>query len=430
MIRWKNYPRSVLAVLLAIHVLAHIDRNMLLGFSPQITRDLALSNAQYGLLVGAVWVLSYGVMAVFMGTLADRFSRTRVMAVGMLIWSVCTAASGAAQNFEQMVAARFLVATGEAALVPAAVSLLTELFSAQRRSTAVGVFFMGIPLGVGFSFLLAGTLGVTQGWRGTFHLLGLIGVAIAVCLLWFKDRRDAHEATPRGAPFAQQVRGTLDAIRSTPAVLWTIIGFAVVNVVFAGLSFVQLWLVRERGFDAADIARQIGLLQILFGVLGSAVGGVLGDRLGNRLRGGHANVIVAMILLCVPLMVAYRFAQPGSPLFYIGMCASFFLPLALYGPALSIMHSLTPPQMRSTVTGFAMLLVNIFAIALGSAAVGAISDRMNAAGSAHALTTALLGTDLLVFASVGFFLLVVAKVRAINPSPTGGHIAPQCQRSQ
>ncbi|WP_019447327.1 MFS transporter [Cupriavidus sp. BIS7] len=430
MIRWKNYPRSVLAVLLAIHMLAHIDRNMLLGFSPQITKDLALSNAQYGLLVGAVWVLSYGVMAVFMGTLADRTSRTRVMAVGMLIWSVCTAASGAAQNFEQMVAARFLVATGEAALVPAAVSLLTELFGAERRSTAVGVFFMGIPLGVGFSFLLAGTLGATQGWRGTFYLLGLIGVVIAACLLLFKDRRDAHEASPCGAPFVQQVRSTLDAIRITPAVLWTIIGFAVVNVAFAGLSFVQLWLVRERGFDAAAIARQIGLLQIVFGVLGAAVGGVLGDRVGNRMRGGHANVIVAMILLCSPLMVAYRFAQPGSTLFYIGMCASFFLPLALYGPALAVMHASTAPQMRSTVTGIAMLLVNIFAIAVGSAAVGAISDRLNAAGSSHALTTALLGTDLLVIVSAGVFLLVAAKVRATNPSPAGEHIAPQWQRSQ
>ncbi len=91
---WKRSPSAVLITLLVIHVLAHIDRNMLLGFSPQITEDLALSNAQYGFLVGAVWVLSFGFMAVFMGSLADRFSRTRVMAVGILIWSVCTAASG------------------------------------------------------------------------------------------------------------------------------------------------------------------------------------------------------------------------------------------------------------------------------------------------------------------------------------------------
>ena len=103
--RWKDSPRVVLAFLLLVHVVAHIDRNMLLGFSPQITHDLALSNAQYGFLAGAVWVLSFGVMALVMGSLADRFSGTKVMAAGILIWSVCTAASGAAQNFERFAAA-------------------------------------------------------------------------------------------------------------------------------------------------------------------------------------------------------------------------------------------------------------------------------------------------------------------------------------
>src|SRR5262252_10326866 len=97
-VNWKGSPRAVLITLLVIHVLAHVDRNMLLGFSPQITRDLAISNAQYGFLAGAVWVLSFGFMAVFLGNLADRFSRTKVIACGILIWSVCTAASGAAQN--------------------------------------------------------------------------------------------------------------------------------------------------------------------------------------------------------------------------------------------------------------------------------------------------------------------------------------------
>ncbi|MGH8785367.1 MAG: MFS transporter [Cupriavidus necator] len=186
---WKESPSTVLAGLLVIHVLAHVDRNMLLGFSPQIIADINISNAQYGFLVGAVWVLSFGFMALFMGSLADRFSRTRVIAAGVLIWSACTWASGHAQSFEQMVVARFFVASGEAALVPAAVALLAELFSAKRRSSAMGVFFMGIPFGVGCSFLLAGTFGAEHGWRTTFYALGLIGVVIAVLLAFLKDDR-------------------------------------------------------------------------------------------------------------------------------------------------------------------------------------------------------------------------------------------------
>ena len=403
--RWKDRPHAVLIALLAIHVVAHIDRNMLLGFSPQITKDLALTNAQYGSLAGAVWVLSFGFMAVFMGSLADRYSRTRVMAVGILIWSVCTAASGAAQSFEQMVAARFLVATGEAALVPAAVSLLVELFSVRRSGTAVGVFFMGIPLGIGLSFLLAGTLGATQGWRGTFTMLGIVGVAIGVPLLFLRDRRDAQGEAERGAPFLQQVTAVMSTLRASPTVLMTIVGFVLVHMVFAGLSFAQLWLVRERGFDAAAIARQIGGLQIVFGILGSVVGGVLSDRVARRIKGGHAGFMVLLIALCGPLMIAYRFAAAGSALFYAGMCAGFFLPLATYGPALALIQGLTPNRMRSTVTGFTMLLINVFAVAIGNVTVGAVSDRINAAGSTSGLTTVLLATDILAISAALFFAL-------------------------
>jgi len=409
--RWKDSPRAVLLALLALHVLAHIDRNMLLGFSPQITQDLALSNAQYGFLAGAVWVLSFGVMAIFMGSLADRFSRTRVMAAGILIWSACTAASGAAQTFEQMAFARFLVASGEAALVPAAVSLLAEIFSSERRGSAMGVFFMGIPLGIGLSFLLAGTLGAAQGWRGTFYLLGVVGVAVALPLLLLRDQRGDHSDDERGAPFVEQVRAVLATLRASPTVLWTIVGFVLVHFAFVGLAFDQLWLVRERGFDAAGIARQIGGLQIVFGMLGAAVGGVLSDRLAKQIKGGHAGFLVLMIAICGPLMIACRLAPAGSALFYVGLCASFFFPLAMYGPALALIQGLTPNRMRSTIAGFTMLLINVFAIALGNVAAGAISDRITAAGSSHALTTVLLATDILAVAAAVFFMLAARGPR-------------------
>ncbi|HQR22284.1 MAG TPA: MFS transporter [Burkholderiaceae bacterium] len=420
--RWKEKPYTVLAALLAIHVLAHIDRNMLLGFSPQIIRDLALSNAQYGFLAGAVWVLSYGVMAVVMGNLADRFSRTRVMAVGILIWSACTAASGAADSFEHMVLARFLVASGEAALVPAAVSLLVEVFQARRAGTAVGVFFMGIPLGIGLSFLLAGTLGAAEGWRGTFYLLGVVGLVIGLPLLALPDRRTTEAGTARGPSFLTQLRAAWAAIHGNPTVLYAIIGFVLVHTVFAGLSFSQLWLVRERGLDAAAIARQIGGLQIVFGILGAAVGGVLTDRLAGRLKGGHAGFAVLLIALCGPLMIAFRFASTGSFLFYVGMCAGFFLPLAAYGPSMALIQGLTPDGTRSTVTGFTMLLLNVFAIALGNLAVGAVSDRMSAAGASNALTLSLLATDILAISAAAFFVLA-ARGSRVRAAPAGVVVA-------
>jgi len=421
---YKKSPIVALAALLFIHVLAHIDRYMLLGFSSQVIGDLRLSNAQYGFLVGAVWVLSFGVMAVFLGTLADRFSRTRVIAGGLLIWSVCTAASGFAQNFEQMVAARFFVASGEAALVPAAVALLVEMFSEKRRGTAIGVFFMGIPLGVGFSFLLAGTFGATHGWRPTFFALGVVGILIALPLAFLKDERKYTAQHERGAPFLAQVRGALGVLAGNPTLLAVTVGFVLVHFAFAGLAFAQLWLVRERGYDAANIARTIGELQLVFGTLGSVAGGVLGDRFSKRLPGGHLGFMLLLVAICGPLMIVYRFVAPGSALFYVGMCAGFFLPLALYGPTNTVIMSQVPAHMRSTISGFNMLLVNVFAVAIGNLAVGTISDALSRSGFAAPLTYVLLGTDVLAVASgLCFFIAARRGFRTKMPMGHAEHAA-------
>ncbi|MGF6602979.1 putative MFS family arabinose efflux permease [Paraburkholderia sp. GAS448] len=416
---WKNRPGAVLATLLTIQLLGQIDRNMLLGFSPQITRDLALSNAQYGLLGGAVWVLSYGVMSVLMGTLADRFSRPRLIAVGLLIWSVCTVASGTAHTFGQMVAARFLVASGEAALIPAAVALLYEVFAPQRRSAAIGLFFMGIPLGIGCSFLLAGTFGAEHGWRTTFFALGAIGMAIAVPLSMLREHRGGQPQDARGEPFVAQVGAVVALLRGNQTIVLTIIGFVLVHMVAAGFSFAQLWLVRERGFDGAGIARTIGVLMIVFGTLGSVAGGALGDRYARRLPGGLATFMLILVLLAAPLMIAYRLAPAGSPMFYAGMCAGFFLPLALYGPAITVIQSLTPPQMRSTITGCSMLLINVVAFAIGSFAIGSVSDALARAGVSAPLTKVLLGADIVAIASALFFLMAAMRLCSKAPAPQG-----------
>jgi MFS family permease len=394
---WKKSPTAVLLAMLFIHLLAHIDRNMLMGFSPQITKDLTLSNTQYGFLVGAVWVLSFGFMAMFMGSLADRFSRTRVIAAGVAIWSVCTWASGYAQTFEQMVVARFFVASGEAALVPAATALLTELFSERRRGMAMGIFFMGIPIGIGCSFLLAGSFGATHGWRGTFYALGVTGILIALPLILLKDERGQLAAKERGAPFVEQVRAVLATVFGNAALRTTIAGFVLVHLAFVSLAFTQLWLVKERGMDAADIATRVGALQLLFGIAGCVIGGALGDRLTRNFSGRQASFMT---------------------LFYVGMCAGFFLPLAVYGPALSLILGMTPSHMRSTVSGLTMLLINVFAISLGNLSVGAAVDSLSRAGFSTPITAALIVVDVLTACSILFFARAasaVAKTARTNP---------------
>ena len=408
---WKKSPCAVLATLMVIHLLAQVDRNILLGFAPQITGELAINNAQYGFLVGAVWVLSYGVMAVFLGALADRHSRPRVIGAGMLVWSACTIASGYVQNFEQVVAARFLVATGEAALVPAATALLMELFSEKRRGTAMGLFYLGIPLGIGCSFLLAGTLGAAHGWRTTFHFLGLAGIVIGLPLMLMSDKRSSHAVQERGASLTTQMAAVFAELRNNRVVRYTVAGFVLAHLVYPGISFAQLWIARERGMDPATIATTMGVMQIVFGSLGALAGGVLSDRLAPRFKGGPASVLVLLVLVSAPFMIAYRLVPADSPLFYVGMAVGIFMLMSLYGCATTAIQGAVPVRMRSTVMGCSMLLLNLFSVALGTFVVGWISDVLTTAGVASPLSRVLLVSDILALLLGGLFFYVAARIK-------------------
>ncbi|MBA5606428.1 MFS transporter [Duganella sp. FT3S] len=404
-----RYPKLVLTVLLFINIIAYVDRSMLLGFSPQITQDLSLTNTQFGFLSGAAWVLSYSVMVLVFGTLADRYSRTVIIAGGMLIWSFCTAASGLANGFGAMLAARFLVAAGEAALVPSATAILADLFDQRRRSTANGLFFMGIPLGIGLAYLLSGTVGASIGWRGTFLVLGGLGVAMALGVALVRDTGPRGHAA-RGENFLPQLGAVLRCIRSQPALILVLAGFVVVHLVLAESTFLQLWLVRERGAAEAQIARQIGMLQIAFGCVGAAGGGYVADRLARGSRWRLALFPALSTLLCAPLMLASRFVAADSALLTVGLAASAFLPFSVYGSALSLIQGSVPGHLRASIVGFTMMCINVIALALGTLLLGFASDRMAAFGVAHPLTTVLMGTDMAVGLAAVCFGLAARQI--------------------
>jgi len=394
----KAHPQSVFAVLLFINIIGYVDRSMLLGFSPQITRDLELSNTQFGLLTGAVWVLSYGVMAVVCGALADRHSRTRIISVGMLIWSACTAASGFADGFGQMVLARIFVASGEAALVPAGTALLADLFDERRRGTVNGLFFTGIPLGIGLSYLLSGTVGSSLGWRNSFIVLGALGIVMAVALWLVKDDARASDASSdpvevRHRRPGAHLRAVLRLLDERRELIYAIAGLVCVHFSLASNYFVQLWLTRDLGADPATIARQIGVLQIVFGCLGAGLGGVISDWIVRKTRFNAATFPIAALLLCLPLMIAGRFAAVGQGMLYAGLAASFLLPFSVYGSSFSIFQKSAPPALRSTITGVAMMSLNIVTMALGTLFAGWLGDRLASTGNATPLTWVMLAFD-------------------------------------
>lgn len=163
---------GVLTLLTLPNMLNFADRFLMQGFAVDLTADLHLTSLQFTLLTGFIFTTFYTLVGLFMGALADRVHRPRLMAAGIIAWSTLTAVTGVVRNFAQLGLARLFIGVGEATLTPAALGLLGDTYVPKRRAFAAGVYYLGAPTGIGGAFIIAGTLGAVIGWRNCFVTSG------------------------------------------------------------------------------------------------------------------------------------------------------------------------------------------------------------------------------------------------------------------
>src|SRR5262245_44427290 len=185
---------SLLAFLTLLNVVNFVDRQLITSLQVPIREELGLSPLQITVLAGYAFAVIYAIAGLLLGTVADRWHRPRLIALGLFVWSALTAASGLAQDFWQLAAARFFIGVGEATLTPAAIAMLADVFHSRQRALASGLYYLGIPIGAGLSLIVASLIGPIPalGWPGTswrncFIVLGLIGVVLVAALLFIKD---------------------------------------------------------------------------------------------------------------------------------------------------------------------------------------------------------------------------------------------------
>ena len=411
---------GVLAFLIFINVLNFVDRQMIASLAAFIKPELQLSDTEFGLLTGFAFILFYSIAGTFMGALADMVHRPRLLAVGLALWSVCTALTGLARGFMTMAIPRAFIGIGESIQTPTSMSLLADRFPASRMGFAAGAYYMGVPVGVGVSLLIVGYLTQIMHWRHIFFLLGGIGVATALVLWFVPDRRREAEkrlreqqaerdGQPRvgvsAAQFAEMFGVLLVALRASPALTLTISGGVAVHFVLGAGVFEQLWLVEERGFERQYIAVVTGWLFLVGGVAGNLAGG-LGSDLFVRLAGGtRAHFLAILLLLLTPITLAYRFAEPGTPFFWLGVMVGAFTLGSLYGPTFSTVQELVPPRIRATVVAFYILTLNLIGLGFGALASGIAVDVMRSSGVPEPYTKVLFTLGVLSALSIPLFWL-------------------------
>lgn len=380
-----------LLVLLGMNTMNFYDRQVLGAVGEPIRKEWDLSDRQLGALTIA-FILLYAAIGLPLGHWADVGRRRHILAVGVLLWSVMTALSGLAWNFASLFVLRLGVGVGEASCAPAANSLLGDLFGPLQRARAIAVFMLGLPLGLGLSYLVSGWIAHEMGWRAALFVAATPGLLLGVLAFWLPE-------PPRGAAEIHRSAGPSQgsavlAVLRIPTMWWIILSGALLNLSMYALgSFLTSLLMRYHGRNVAQANTIIGLVYGFGGGLGMLVGGWLGDRVVRRRVSGRLELATLAMVLGAPcLWLAVE--QPRGA--YLGF-AAWLLPGCLclyfyYSAVYATIQDVVPPRRRGTAMAVYFFVFYLVA-AVGLDAFGWLSDtlarRAAAAGASAAEARAL-----------------------------------------
>ncbi len=388
-----NAGRATVAALFLIALLNYVDRSILAILQEPIKRDLGLSDTQLGALTGISFALLYATLAIPIARFADRTHRTRLLAASVGLWSLMTALVHWTSGFWTLVLLRMGVALGEAGSGPISHSLIGDVVPAERRGRALAVMALAVPAGTMLGFLSAGWISTALGWRETFLLLGLVGMA-ATPFVW-RMREPARQVM---AEKADEAGLRADTMAAALASLWRIASFrallfAATCHAFALYGF-QNWsapfYMRVHGLSAAEVGTALALMFGIGGGAGALLGGYLVDRLALRDAAWFGRIPAWASLVALPLMLIQILVPSTVAALASGLVAVFLMHIFI-APTNAAAQASVPSDMRAITSATLLAVPSIIGVGLAPLLTGAASDMLVAvSGSQHSIRYAIL----------------------------------------
>jgi len=371
----------VLALLLIAYIFNYLDRQILGILAGPIITELKLTDTQFGLLSGPPFAIFYSILGIPFAFLADKTSRSRVIAAAVALWSAFTALCGTASSFWHLFAFRMGVGVGEAGGVAPSYALIADYFPPQRRARALAIFSLGVPIGLSAGTLMGAYIAAAVSWRAAFYAMGLAGVVLAPVLLLVLKDPVKPVASVSAAPIGQ----VFPMVAKKP-VFW-LIAFAASFSSLSGYGL-AVWVpsVLERSFGMGLIGRGQFLASVVFlgGCTGVFAGGWLADRLGARDRAWYAKLPAIAWLITAPTFAAGLLTHNAVLAWFLLLIPNA-LNILWLGPVIAAVQHLVPQRMRATASASFLLINNLIGLGVGPFLIGRLSDALKHSYGTEAL---------------------------------------------
>lgn len=412
---YQPYRWYVLLILTLAQTCHGIDRAIIGLVLQPLGSEFSLSGEQLGLLAGLAYGAPFALAAIPFGYAVDRLNRTRLMTFALAAWSAATALCGAATGFWTLLAGRAAVGISEAGGTPTGLSLLSDYFGTDKRSTAIGIWYLSSGIGFALAFFVGGWIVENHGWRWAFLAAGIPGLTLAPIL--FLTIREPTRGQQDSAETETQASGGLvhrmGLLMARPGIGYAIAAITSIATGIYGMStWLATFLIRSHEFTTS----QAGLtVAIAYGILGSIGGLAVGwgsDKINQR-HGGFNPSGIAIMASVIPILTALAgLVTVGSS--NVTMAIAFLMVTGLLsasynGPVYAMIVTQAGSQLRGLAVSTVQMSANLIGVGLGAWLIGKVSDIVGGKdGVAWGIGTAML----FCIAGGGLLLLAGRQIRA------------------
>jgi len=380
----QRSAKAALAVLVAINILNFYDRNVAGALVEPIRKEFHLTDTQIGFL-GSVFIWLYALVGVPLGNIADRWSRKKLLAGGIVIWSALTALAALTTTYAMLLFTRLGFAVGEAAVAPTATSWIGDLFPGPRRARPLALFMLGVPMGGALAYFFSGPIAQAFGWRIAMVVAAAPAALLIPPLLLLREPQRGSSESRREAEYTGWE--SMKIVSRIPTLWWIIASGALLNFnMYALGTFTPAFLSRVHAMSLAQSGVATGILYAAGGITGSVFAGWLGDR--EAVSRGNGRMLWSAGLMVVGAPLSYFGIVAGGGVMAVVFLTIFYGTLcSYYGLVYSAIQDIIVPSMRGTAMAVYFMAMYLCGASFGPLLTGKLSDMMarrmaDAAGSA------------------------------------------------